>query len=204
MNNVKKARISRNISQKELSITLGIAQPTISNWETGRMNPSNKHLLQLSDMLKYSTDYILGKSNDPKANIEKKAVRIPVLGRIPAGIAVNAIEDILDYEEVTEEWANGGKEYFGLKIKGDSMSPKYLDGDIVLFLIQNTCDSGQDCAVMVNGEDATFKKVVKQANGVVLQPINTSMYEPVFYSNKECEELPVRVLGIAKEIRRTL
>ena len=77
------------------------------------------------------------------------------------------------------------------------------DGDIVIFEKVNNCENGQHCAVMVNGNDATFKKVLKSETGITLQPLNSN-YEPVFYSNKQIKELPVTIIGVAKEIRRKL
>lgn len=134
---------------------------------------------------------------------EKQKNKIPVLGRIPAGIPIEAIEEILDYEEIPKEWLTGDKIFFALKINGDSMYPFYNDGDIVIFEKTSNCESGQHCAVMVNGNDGTFKKVLKNEAGITLQPLNPN-YEPVFYSNKQIEELPVTIVGVAKEIRRKL
>lgn len=129
--------------------------------------------------------------------------RIPVLGIIPAGVPIEAIEDILDYEEISPEMLKGGKEYFALKIKGDSMSPKYLDGDVVIFLKQDCADDSDDCCVYVNGYDATFKRIRLNQTGIVLQPINTN-YEPMFFTNEQIEALPVRIIGKAVEIRRKI
>lgn len=83
------------------------------------------------------------------------------------------------------------------------MYPFYNTGDTVIFQKTNDCESGSHCAVMVNGNDATFKKVIKNEAGITLVPLNED-YEPVFYSNKQIKELPVRVIGVAKEIRRKL
>ena len=83
------------------------------------------------------------------------------------------------------------------------MYPFYNDGDTVIFEKTNNCESGSLCAVMVNGDDATFKKVLKNEAGITLVPLNED-YEPVFYSNKQIKELPVTVIGVAKEIRRKL
>lgn len=83
------------------------------------------------------------------------------------------------------------------------MSPNYLSGDTVIFEKVNDCESGQYCAVMVNGNDVTFKKVLKNEAGITLMPLNKN-YEPLFYSNKQIKELPVRVIGVAKEIRRKI
>ena len=81
------------------------------------------------------------------------------------------------------------------------MSPYYLSGDTVIFERANDCESGQICAVMVNGNDVTFKKVLKSEAGVTLVPFNNK-YEPEFYSNKRIKELPVNIIGVAKELRR--
>ena len=81
------------------------------------------------------------------------------------------------------------------------MSPEYRDNDVVIFKAQPTCESGDDCAVMVNGNDATFKRVFRNEKGIVLQPLNPA-YEPMTYTNKEIDELPVRILGIVWELRR--
>ncbi len=119
------------------------------------------------------------------------------------GIPIEAIEDIIDYEEIPQNWLTGDKEYFALKIKGNSMYPFYNDGDIVIFQKVSDCESGSHCAVMVNGNDAVFKKVIKSEVGIILQPLNED-YEPTLYSNKQIKELPVTIIGVAKEIRRKL
>ena len=148
-----------------------------------------------------SIDYLLGKENDIKA----QKYRIPVLGIIPAGIPIEAIEDVLDYEDISPEMLNGGKEYFALKIKGDSMSPNYLDGDVVIFLKQDYAENNDDCCVYVNGYDATFKKIrINNNTGILtLQPINSS-YEPLFFNEEQIKNLPVRIIGKAIEIRRKI
>ena len=130
--------------------------------------------------------------------------KIPVLGSIPAGIPIELIEDILDYEDISEEMLKGGKEYFALKVKGSSMWPKYLDGDTIIVLKQDDCESGQDAIVMVNGNDGTFKRVIKKDNGITLEPINQQEYNSVSYTNEEIIQLPVKILGVVKEIRRKI
>lgn len=133
----------------------------------------------------------------------KNYIRIPVIGKIPAGVPIEAIEDILDYEDISLDTISKDKEYFGLRITGDSMEPNYLDGDILIVCQQNTCENGQDCVVMVNGHDATFKRVYKNENGITLQPLNNK-YAPVFYSNEDIEKLPVKIIGVPIEFRRSL
>lgn len=134
-----------------------------------------------------------------------------VYGTIPAGIPMEMIEDIIDTEEIDANMLKGGKEYFGLKIKGHSMEPDYLDGDTIILEKVDDCESGQDCVVMVNGNDGTFKKVIKDEvkQTLKLQPINTTLdengnflYEPITFTKEEIEKLPVRVIGKVVELRR--
>lgn len=117
---------------------------------------------------------------------------------------MDAIEDILDWEEVPASWASGGREYFGLRVKGDSMYPKYLEGDTVILRRDSICDSGDDCAVLVNGDAATLKQVILREDGAVeLRPVNPT-YPPRTYSPAEVESLPVQVIGVVVELRRKI
>lgn len=127
---------------------------------------------------------------------------IPVLGCIPAGIPIEMIEDIVDYEEIKPEMLNGGKEYFALKVKGDSMLPDFRSDDVLIVRKQDDCENGAFAVVAVNGNDATFKKVIKKENSIILQPLNTT-YEPIIYTSKQIQELPVRILGVVVEVRRS-
>lgn len=199
---LKKIIDEKNFSQKEIAITIGVSQPTVSDWVRGIKTPAGKNLIKLAQLLNCTTDYILGNEAHDLVSQKPKGIRIPVLGRIPAGTPLEAIEDILDYEEVPENWLSGGKEYFALQIKGNSMHPKYVEKDIVLFEKTDDCESGAECAVIVNGDDATFKKVIKQDEGIVLQPLNTLEHEPKYYSSSDIRKLPIRIVGVAKEIRR--
>lgn len=144
------------------------------------------------------------KIKESEEKSKNKYKRIPVLGSIPAGIPVELIQDIIDYEDISEEMLKGGKEYFALKVKGTSMWPKYLDGDTIIVLKQDDCESGQDAIVMVNGNDGTFKRVIKKETGITLEPINQQEYNSVSYSNEDIEKLPIKILGVVKEIRRKI
>jgi repressor LexA len=190
----------RNVKAITLTTKAGLSRSAISDWRKKKAKPSYGALVKIAKYFNVSVEYLEGKTDVPYQPKEPKALPVPVLGTIPAGIPIEAIEDIIDWEEVPIEWASGGKEYFGLQLKGDSMAPRYQGGDVVIFLKVSTCDSGDKCAVIVNDCEATFKQVIKQDNGIVLQPLNVS-YEPVFYSNQDIEELPVRIIGVAKELR---
>ena len=202
---LRELRKRKKLSQQELANLLGVTQATLSGWETEKYRIDNDNLIKCSEILNTTTDYLLGKG-DIDNNVEyitlpKEIIKIPVLGRIPAGTPIEAIEDIIEYIEIPEEMTKGGKEFFALKIQGDSMSPEYLSGDIVIFEVSPTCETGDDCTVMVNGDDATFKRVERKENGIMIKPLNPE-YETMFFTNEEIENKPIKILGIARELRR--
>lgn len=124
---------------------------------------------------------------------------INVYGEIAAGIPIEAVEDIIDQEEISAEMASHG-DYIALKVRGSSMEPRIMDGDIVIIRLQAEVVNGEIAAVFVNGDTVTLKQVKKENDGLWLIPIN-SAYKPLFYSKKECNELPVRILGKMVELR---
>lgn len=196
---IRNRRIQLGLTLEEVARRVGVTKATVQRWESGLIeNMKRDKIALLSNALNTTPAFLLGIENQ-----KDMKNRIPILGFIPAGTPIEAIEDILDYEEIDPSLLNGGKEYFALKIKGDSMSPKYLDEDVVIFLKQDYCENNDDCAVYVNGYDATFKKIRKLENGITLQPININ-YEPSFYTNEQIENLPVRIIGKAFEIRRKI
>lgn len=201
MNIFKELRTKKNLTQLELAQMLNINQATVSKWEQDKSIPDVMMLKTLSEFYSVPIELLL---NGEKRDLTfiKKNNRIPVLGTIPAGIPIEMIEDVIDYEDIPSDWLLGGKQYFALKVKGDSMSPDYLDGDVVIVRKQATCENGDECIVAVNGFDATFKKVIKKESGIILQPLNPN-YEPLIYSNEDIEKLPVRILGVVIELRRT-
>ena len=200
MNNLKKARRAKGLTQVEVAKIIGLSQSAYSDWERGTTKIDNISLTRLSELFEASTDYLLGKEDSPVQG----AIKIPVLGSIPAGIPVEAVEDILDWEEIPASWATGGREYFGLKVKGDSMYPKYLEGDTVILRKQDSCDSGDDCVVMVNGYDATLKQVFLREDGCIeIRPLNPS-YPPTTYTPDDIAKLPVSIAGVVVELRRKI
>ena len=197
---LKESRSSIGYSQQKLAEKIGVSRSTIAMWETGGSQPDNEALVKLSSVLDVSIDYLLGQTPNPVVKPASTAVRINVYGSVPAGIPVEAIEDIVDWEEIPSSMTTGGQEYIGLRVRGDSMYPKYMDGDTVIIHLQPDCESGQDAVVYINGYDATLKKVIKKQDCIILQPLNPA-YEPRVCSYND-EDEPVKILGIVVEIRR--
>lgn len=195
--NLKNVRLLKKLTQQEVANALNISVQAYSHYETGRREPDFNTLTRLANFFNVTTDYLLGK--DIKDN--NKGVKIPVLGVVPAGVPIEAIEEILEYEEITPEMAKSG-EYFGLKVKGDSMSPNILEGDILIVRKQEDANSGDICVVMVNGDDATVKKIKKDPKGLTLIP-NNPAYDVTYFTNEEIVSIPVRIIGKVVESRRS-
>ncbi len=192
---IKKLREDLLLDQKQLANILGVSQPTISDWETGRKVPSTQSAEKLANFFGVSMDYLWGRT-------ERKSKKIPVLGRVQAGMPIEAIEEIIDFEEISEQLASTG-EFFGLKIKGDSMIPTLSEDDVIIVRKQSTVDNNELAVVLVNGSDATVKRIIKSIIGITLLPDNVK-YEPMFYDNKEICDLPIAILGKVVELRRKL
>ena len=129
-------------------------------------------------------------------------VRIPILGKVVAGIPLEAITDIDGWEEISPKMAASG-EYFALRIKGLSMEPKLHEGDIVIVKRQSDVESGDTAIILVDGEDATVKQIKKNKEGIMLIGLNIYVYPPHFYTNREIADLPVQIIGKVVESRHT-
>lgn len=152
---LKTLRIQRKMTQSELAKKIYISQPAYSKYEVGTASPNPETLSKIADALDVSVDYLLGSDSQPA---RPSYIRIPVLGRVAAGIPIDAIEEIIDWEDISAAAAGDG-EYFGLQIKGHSMEPKISDGDVVIVRRQPDVDSGDIAVVLVNGDDATVKRI---------------------------------------------
>ena len=212
---LKDIRESLGYSTRDINKLCEISQSYISLMENGKRRPSPIILKKLAST--YFLDYIdlyekagyidLAETERFNNNLQKNngnskgSAIVLVYGSIPAGVPMECIEDIIDTEEISTDMLKGGKQYFGLKVKGDSMEPDYLDGDTLILEKVDDCENGDDCVVMVNDDDGTFKRVFKNENGIILQPLNPA-YSPLVYTNEQIENLPVKVIGIVEEIRR--
>lgn len=197
MNQIRSLRKEKNITMKRLGEIIGVSESAVSQYENGKRQPDNETLIKIANCFGVTVDYILGRNNDYSSS---NVVRVPVLGLVAAGIPIEAIENIIDYEEISSEQLNSDYEYFGLKIKGDSMSPRIQDGDVVIVRKQSDVDTGDVAIVCVNGDNATCKQIKKHADGISLIPYNTA-HEIKFYSKQEIESLPISIIGKVVELR---
>ena len=204
-NKIKEYRKLKRMTQKELGEKIGVKHNTVSGYENGTNEPEQDILFKIAAALDVSINDLFPETRSDTTNIRrrKKGVRIPVLGYVVAGIPIEAIEDIIDYEEIDEELARTG-DFFALQVRGESMEPVLYEDDVVIVRKQPTADTGDIAIVLINGDEATIKKIKRERDGVMLIGYNTTIYEPHFYSNEEIESLPVQILGKVIELRRKL
>lgn len=197
---IKSRREALGLTQQELAYLMGYkSKSTINKIEMGKNDVSQSGVTKFANVLNTSVAYLMGWAN---LNTNKSAVSINVLGRVAAGTPLNAIEEIIDTEEITEDLAKTGS-FFALKIKGDSMEPRIYDGDVVIVRQQNDAENGDIVIAMVNGDDAVCKKLKKYSGGIALISLN-SKYEPMMFSDKDISDKPVKILGKVIELRGKL
>lgn len=192
------ARNNKGMTQEEVAKKLGVHRSTYNRYETGLRTPDLDTVSKLARIFGVTTDFLLGKSHteDNRQNL------IPLVGSVPAGTPIEAIEDIEEYIDIYPKFVKHG-ELFALRVQGDSMEPDIRPGDIVIVEKQEFVTNGDVAVVRVNGEDVTVKKVKQVADGLLLMP-NNPAYEPTFFSADDVANLPVTIIGKVIEIRRRL
>lgn len=192
----------RNLKQADLVERTGISKGALSSYIAGRYTPKQNNIYLIAKALNVNEAWLMGADVPITRSNTSKGVKINVLGRVAAGIPIEAIENIIDTEEISEQLASTG-EFFGLQIHGDSMEPRMYEGDIVIVRKQDDAESGDIVIAMVNGNDATCKRLMKYAGSIRLLSLN-SKYEPMMFSEKEIEEKPVKIIGKVVELRGKL
>lgn len=190
---IRQLRLRSGLSQEELAYKMGYTdRSSISRIEKGDMKLTQDKIMEFSTLFKVSPLVILGMEEyvPPKT-------QVPVYGRVAAGIPIEAIENIIDYEDIPDTWAGT---FGAMRIKGDSMAPRILDGDTIIVKRQDDANSGDIVVAIINGQDATVKKLIKHPDGITLQAFNPA-YEPMYFSKENMEEIPVTIWGKVVENR---
>ena len=224
----KKLCDEKGVKPGTVSRATGIPSATFSEWKKGTYTPKQDKLKKIAEYFEVSIDELMEENPEkksiirvyhsltPRQSIEPKlkpsalelfagtdslriSKKIPVLGRVAAGIPIEANEEVIDYLEISGEMALNG-DYFGLIIDGDSMEPRICKGDIAIVRKQDDADEGDTVIALVNGHDATCKKLKKYKDGIALVSLNPA-YEPMYFSASDIEEVPVRILGKVVEFR---
>lgn len=194
MNRIKQLREEKGIKQRELAKLLGIEVSAVSKLEVGRVPLKDEYIIKLANFFRVSTNYLLGIETATKH-------LLPVLGTVKAGYNYLAQENVIDYIDPAMNIPNI-EDYFGLVVKGDSMSPMFDEGDyLIVNKTDNEFNSNDICIILINSDEATIKKVVKTDVGIELHAFNH--YYPVKkFTYEEMEKLPVKIIGVVvRQIR---
>lgn len=208
---LKLVRESLGYSTRDVNKLCEISQSYLSLVENGKRKPSAIVLKKLAPI--YSLDYIElyekagyidlienEKVQELKGSISLKELfkdKVPLLGTVKAGYNYLANENIIDY--IAINFKKEDYDYYGLKIVGDSMETIMSDGDYVVIQKQNEFNSGDYCVVLINGEEATVKRVFKLDTGIKLVALNP-LYKDTDYTFEDMKKIPVQVIGIVKQL----
>ena len=202
-NRLKKAMELKGFKQVELVEKTGLDKTLINKYLAGITKARQKKLTILADALDVNEVWLIGYDvsieRDMK-NVESNVfpipdtpIKVPVLGKISAGLPILAVENIEGYEYAPSSYIKKGFDYFYLRVTGDSMNLKFNDGDIVLVQQQDTLENGEIGVILVNGNDATVKKFREENNIVILEPMSTNSEHHVQIYNPK--EITIRILG---------
>nr|DAL63940.1 MAG TPA_asm: Repressor protein CI [Caudoviricetes sp.] len=197
------ALANANMIPQELSNASGVNKASISQYLNGSHSPSNLSSGKMARILKVNPLWLMGfdvpmvETTSPHTT---QGVTVKVLGRVAAGIPIEAITDIVDEEEISEELAKTG-EFFGLKIQGDSMEPDIHNGDTVIVRKQEDAESDEIVIALVNGNDGVCKRLKKYNDSIALISLNPN-YEPMYFNQEEISKKPVQIVGKVVELRR--
>lgn len=208
-NRLYKAMTIKNMKQVNLVEKTGLDKTLINKYLSGKTNAKQDKLTILADALNVNEIWLMGYDVPMDRNLnslnitplsELQQTEIPILGKVKAGYNYLANENkigrtYLDYKPSDLE------NYYALQITGDSMEPLFSDGDIAIVHKQDDFESGNTCIVLINGDEATVKKVVRMEDGIDLIAMNP--YYPVrHFSNEDMKEIPVKIIGKVVEARR--
>lgn len=198
-----------NMIPQELANASGVSKASISQYLNGSHSPSNISSGKMAKILNVNPVWLMGfdvpmlvPDKDVSNKSTQKRLTVNVLGRVAAGIPIEAITDIVDQEEISEDLAKTG-EFFGLRIQGNSMEPDIHDGDTVIVKKQDDAESNEIVIALINGNDGVCKRLKKYAESIALVSINPD-YEPMYFNQDEIDNTPVRIIGKVVELRRKL
>lgn len=195
-NIIKNLRKRAGYTQAELAQKLGYTSPsTITKIELNQIELTQPKIKAIADLFGVSPSYLIfGEDEQELAYYNDDTVMIPLYGDVAAGLPIYANPDVQGHFAISRDLAFRGN-HFALHIRGDSMEPKFFNGDIIVVREQPFVEFGQIGVVQMDGEAATCKKVKQTASGLELHPLNPN-HDVQFYTKKEVRERNITVLGL--------
>lgn len=190
-------------SVKAFSTEIGLAYTTVrSILERGIFNAKVENVIKICNGLNIRPEDIMDiKKPEPiESSIETLPVKkIPVVSKISAGLPIYSEENLIDYIYFATNKLNSDKEEFGLKVSGDSMDKIFQDGDIVVVEKDSVVENGQLGVVMINGYNATVKRIRYNGDQIILIPeSNNQNHYPQVYGKDDEVKIIGRVVASQK------
>ena len=193
-------RIELGLTLEELGERVGVGKSTVRKWEQGIIQQAKRDkIAALADALQISPAILVNSQEETpfaKNLFVPKFSQVPIIGTIACGTPILAEENLDGFAKVTDLVCD-----FGLWCRGDSMAPRFLDGDLVFIRQQADVDNGQIAAVLIENE-ATLKHVYKQPNRLTLIAENPS-FPPLIYTDP-VELQQIRILGLVTGYQRAV
>lgn len=194
--NLRKYMRLNNKDRNDVARDLEIPYSTLTDWYNGNIYPRIDKIQILANYFGIQkSDLVESNSNSNKS--------IPILGTVKAGYNWLAEENVIGYitdKDTIKDYEKNINEYFALKVTGDSMLPLLSDGDLVIVHNQDDVESGQTAVILINGEEATVKKVIKTNEGIELHAMNP--YYPIKkFTFEDMKNIPIKIIGRVKEAK---
>lgn len=188
---LQELRDDMGMNRKEFAQHIGMSPSTIGRYEKMEIQASLTAIKEIANKLNMNPGWFMGWTDNRYQDIAPPGKMIPVLGTIAAGKPITATEYVDGYECVTDMQNVD----FCLRIKGDSMiGARIYNGDIVYIRKQESVENGEIAAVLIDGEDATLKRVYLMGGNVILRAENPNIPERVFTKEDQKE---ITILGKA-------
>lgn len=189
--NIKRLMALNQVNATDVCTALGFKAPTFSDWVNAKTYPRIDKIEAMSNYFGVSKADLVEEQPPPDAYPYNPTQRIPILGRISAGLPLYAEENI---EGWTYTELNHGGEYFALRVSGDSMTAARInDGDLLIIRRQDIVENGEIAVVMVGDDEATVKCFYRDKNIVTLMPQSYNpAHKPQIY---DLRETSIHILG---------
>lgn len=195
------------VSPEQIAYDLGIPMSRVQELAAGfcptddEANRLSEYFASPRSVLRDGTSVLTADLRNVIPLPATRSRRIAVLGRVPAGIPIEAVTDVVEEIELTGHAVDDGYDYFGLLVTGESMLPEYRDGDTVIVRRQAVAETGDDVVAYVGDSDATLKRLTITGNGLQLRPLNPA-YNTLSFTQAEVAALPITIAGVVVEQRR--
>lgn len=197
--NLKKQAAIAGENQPDIAEVLGVTKSAVNAYFMGNKMPRMDRIKKLADHFGCNVSDLV---DDKSIEDQITAVAIPVLGTVPAGVPIEAIQDILGYEEIPKIMADTG-EFFCLRVEGNSMYPLLYSGETIVIKKQETADNGDIVVALVDNEETTVKRLKKMSDGIILEAENPE-YTSLYFNEKQIQNEKVKIIGKAVESRKKL